>query len=65
MNHHEIQVAGMSCNHCVNAITQAVNDVDPQAQVKVDLQKGLVAIDSEKAADALRAAIADAGYTVP
>jgi len=31
------EVEDMTCGHCVNAITKAVNSLDPQAQVQVDL----------------------------
>ena len=30
-------VDGMSCNHCAKAVTKAVQQLDPQAQVQVDL----------------------------
>ena len=58
-------VQGMSCSHCVKAVTDAVQSVDPQAQVKVDLASGAVEIDT---ASGDRAAIAKAieeeGYKV-
>jgi copper chaperone len=65
MNHYELQVSGMSCNHCANAIQKALADVDPSAQVHVDLQQGLVVIDSDHAPEPLREAIVEAGYAVP
>ena len=65
MNHHEFQVAGMSCGHCVNAIREAVADIDPQAQVQVDLARAQVVVDAAQATrEALAAAIAKAGYAV-
>ena len=36
------QVQGMTCGHCVRAVTEAVKSVDPQAEVKVDLATGKV-----------------------
>ena len=36
----EFQVQGMSCGHCVNAVTKAVTAVPGTAEVVVDLQKG-------------------------
>ena len=65
MNHYELHVSGMSCNHCANAIQKALADVDPSAQVHVDLQQGLVVIDSDQAPEPLREAIVEAGYAVP
>lgn len=59
------QVKGMSCNHCVAAVTRAVRSVHEAAEVKVDLAAGRVEIDAGTAdAAALRAAIEDAGYEV-
>jgi copper chaperone CopZ len=56
-------VPDMSCGHCVAAITRAVQAVDPQARVEVDLAARRVRVDPAQAdADALAAAIRDAGY---
>ncbi len=38
----KFQVSGMSCGHCVNAVQNAVQTVDPEAQVTVDLETGHV-----------------------
>ncbi|MBB4304180.1 copper chaperone [Rhodobium orientis] len=60
-----LNVTGMSCNHCVAAVKKAVADVDPAAEVAIDLDAGRVDIASataEKAA--LSQAIEDAGYEV-
>jgi copper chaperone len=60
----EFQVEGMSCQHCVAAVTKAVQALDANARVQVELQSGLVQIESNQNADRLSAAMADAGYTV-
>jgi copper chaperone len=60
----ELKVEGMSCQHCVAAVTQAVQDVDQNASVKVELADGRVSVESHIARDALAAAIEDAGYAV-
>ena len=59
-----LDVQGMSCNHCVKAVTRAVQTLDPQAQVKVDLAAQKVEIESEQDRQALIRAIADEGYKV-
>lgn len=41
---HRLQVSGMSCQHCVKAITQAVQTNDTAARVTVDLPAGVVEI---------------------
>jgi copper chaperone len=60
----EFEVQGMSCQHCVGAVTRAIQEVDPSAQVRVDLERGKVAVESSQSADALKEAIDEAGYTV-
>ena len=57
-------VDGMSCGHCVKAVTAAVRQIDPQAQVQVDLAGKKVEVESTQAREALAKAIADEGYTV-
>ena len=58
------QVEGMSCGHCVSAVTQAVKSVDPGAEVKVDLGSGRVEVDSDSDRAELAQAIQEEGYTV-
>jgi copper chaperone len=58
------QVQGMSCGHCVSAVTQAVKSLDPQADVKVDLGSGRVDVQSDKDHAAIADAIREEGYTV-
>lgn len=57
-------VQGMSCGHCVGAVTQAVKAVDPKAEVKVDLGSGKVEVKSEQDREAIARAIREEGYTV-
>jgi copper chaperone len=58
------QVQGMSCGHCVGAVTQAVKSVDPQAEVKVDLASGKVEVQSQQDHAAIVRAIEEEGYKV-
>ncbi|MDT3679216.1 MAG: cation transporter [Burkholderiaceae bacterium] len=55
-------VKGMTCGHCVKAVTQAVHEVDAQAKVEIDLAAGKVQVDSTMPAPAIERAIAEAGY---
>ncbi len=57
-------VEGMSCNHCAKAVTKAVQQLDPQAQVQVDLAGKKVEIVSTLPRDAIAQAIADECYAV-
>ncbi|HEX7713656.1 MAG TPA: copper ion binding protein [Bacillota bacterium] len=60
-------VEGMSCNHCVNSIKNAVGALDGVKQVDVDLKgkKVTVGVSAGKTtAQAIREAIEDQGYEV-
>lgn len=58
------QVQGMTCQHCVRAVEDAVQTLDAHATVTVDLSTGHVAVQSQQPREALAAAMADAGYRV-
>lgn len=58
------QIDDMTCGHCAGAITRAVQALDPEAAVRVDLARHRVEVQSSSlAAPALQAAIEEAGYT--
>jgi copper chaperone len=58
----ELNVEGMTCNHCVKAVTRAVQSVDPGAEVDVDLESGKVRVKGQGSADTLSRVINEAGY---
>ena len=60
----EFIVADMTCNHCVQTITQAVKSIAPDAAVQTDLATHRVTIESAADAAALQAAITEEGYDV-
>ena len=57
-------VTGMTCDHCVRAVSAEVRQIPGVADVAVDLESGAVTVTSEAALDAslVRAAIEEAGY---
>ncbi|WP_406284462.1 heavy-metal-associated domain-containing protein [Embleya sp. NBC_00896] len=59
-------VSGMTCGHCVSSVTEEVSEVSGVTDVKVELASGLVTVTSERPvdADAVRAAVTEAGYEV-
>lgn len=59
---HTFQVKGMSCGHCVRAITQAVQALDAAADVQVDLGQGEVRVASRLDDSVILAAIREEGY---
>ena len=58
------QVQGMSCGHCERAVTQAVQRVDPAAQIKIDRPAGKVEVQTSQPREAIAKAIAEEGYAV-
>lgn len=61
---YELQVEGMSCGHCVGAVTRSVQEVDASAQVDVDLSQQKVKVASKAPLEDVKAAIVEAGYPV-
>jgi copper chaperone len=59
-----LEVRGMSCGHCVSAITSAVSALPGIAGVDVDLGAGTVSVSGTPDAVQVTAAIEDAGYDV-
>ncbi len=59
----EFEVSGMTCGHCVRAVTEAIYGVDAVAQVAVDLSAGRVTIREGTASpDRITEALAAEGY---
>lgn len=55
-------VEGMTCGHCVKAVTNAVQREDAAAEVKVDLAQKQVSVKSEMPAEQILGLIRDEGY---
>ena len=60
----ELKVEGMSCGHCVRAVTEAIQGEDPKAKVAVDLAAGLVRAETSLPAARVAALIEEEGYKV-
>ena len=58
----DFHVEGMSCGHCVNAVTEAIHALDPAAAVDVDLGTKRVHVRSDIDRFVLSQALVDAGY---
>jgi Cu+-exporting ATPase len=61
---YELTVEDMTCKHCVGRVTKAVQGVDQDAKVDIDLATKKVKIDSQADLDRIAAAIDEAGYPV-
>ena len=59
-----LTVRGMSCAPCARAVTNAVQSVDPDARVDIDLDTKRVEIGSAADVSRITASIEAAGYRV-
>lgn len=55
-------VQGMTCGHCVKAVTAAVQGQDATAKVEVNLAAKQVTVDSQLTSEQILAAIREEGY---
>lgn len=57
-------VSGMTCGHCVSAVTEEVTKIPGVTEVQVDLASGAVTIASDSGVDdsAVQTAVDEAGY---
>lgn len=59
-----LHIAGMSCGHCVNAVSQALGAIPGVKDVSVQMGRAVVSYnENEVKPDAMERAIGDAGYT--
>lgn len=59
---YQTEVAGMSCSHCIRAITRSIQQQDPDAVVQVDLALKQVRVTADLSVNELSKAIVDAGF---
>lgn len=59
----DFDVNDMTCGHCVAAITRAVQDASPGAEVDIDLPSRRVRVNGASDVAAIVAAIREAGYS--
>ncbi|MCL2756614.1 MAG: heavy-metal-associated domain-containing protein [Coriobacteriia bacterium] len=62
----KVLIDGMSCQHCVRHVTEALMDLDGVQSVEVSLEDkhAIIEHDDALSLDEFEAAIADAGYDV-
>ena len=59
-----LTVQGMSCGHCVKAVTAAIQAKDPSAKVEVDLADGTVKAETVLPRHVISMAVEEEGYAV-
>ncbi|RMQ46252.1 Heavy metal transport/detoxification protein [Pseudomonas cichorii] len=55
-------VQGMTCGHCVRAVTQAIHSDDPAAEVQIDLASSQVRVQSSLSTERVIELIGEEGY---
>jgi copper chaperone CopZ len=58
------RVTGMTCDHCVRAVTQEVSSLTGVDEAVVDLSAGTVAVTGTADESAVAAAVEEAGYAL-
>ena len=58
----QLKIDGMTCKHCVAAVTDALNAVEGVTKVEVTLEPGAATVTGSASADALIEAIKQEGY---
>jgi len=61
-----IKIKGMSCQHCVMAVTEALESIEGIVSVRVNLEKGEATFEERRIVDMSEIAgkVRDAGYEV-
>lgn len=57
-----LSIPEMNCGHCEKAVREAVEDLDRDARVTIDLASRTVDIETARSRDDVSGAIARAGY---
>ncbi len=62
----KVKIQGMSCQHCVMAVTKALNKIEGLKDVKVDLEKGEASFENSRRVPSakIQQAIEEAGFKV-
>ena len=62
----ELKIKGMSCQHCVKHVTNALQEVAGVTAVKVDLNQANATVETDGSVgeQVLKDAVAEAGYEV-
>ena len=57
-------VTGMTCGHCEKAVTRALKNADPMAEVTIDRAANQVVVQSGQPRELLAQAMVEEGYAV-
>ncbi|OIP67968.1 MAG: heavy metal transporter [Oscillatoriales cyanobacterium CG2_30_40_61] len=60
----EIKVTSIVCQACANTVTKAIQSLDAEADIKIDLETKMVNINGKPSETAIKEAIIAVGHTV-
>ena len=60
-----VSVEGMSCEHCVRSVQEALESLEGIASVSVSLEDGAALVEGRVSDDAIRAVLEEEEYVVP
>ena len=60
-----VSVEGMSCEHCVRSVQEALESLEGIASVFVSLEDGAALVEGQVSDDAIRAVLEEEEYVVP
>ena len=58
----EFTLPTMTCGHCVRTVTDAIQQLDPNAKVTIDLPSHRLQVATAQSAEAVKGALIEAGY---
>jgi copper chaperone len=58
----EFDIPAMTCGHCVKAVTQTVQSLDPDAKINVELASKKLTLQTTKDRQTVATALTEAGY---
>ena len=66
MSSESYTVTGMTCGHCVSSVTEELSELPGVTDVQVELETGRLTVTAAEplGADAVRAAVEEAGYAL-
>lgn len=59
---YQFNLPDMSCGHCVGVVTRAIQALDPDARIDIDLPAHQLRVQSAQPQETLAHALAEAGY---
>ena len=59
----DLTIPDMTCGGCARGVTAAIKSVDPGAELVIDIDSHKVQVKTSASAEAVKAAVVDAGFT--